>query len=200
MDKEKLRQAELRDGYYLLRSNRTGGDPSVLWSRYVQLTQIEAVFRSLKSDRGIRPVYHQLEHRVDAHILIAFLAYCLQVTLKNQLLIHAPGRVDACGRSGETGDASKDRCPRPDRRWTMADSPPIHPPGSGAQDDPRPAQTQVARPSTPAYHRRRDFPSPRQCSRLTPICGEDLARALTDSSALNGTVDLELRKSGYGTQ
>jgi transposase len=91
VDKEKLKQAELRDGYYLLRSNLTGGDPAVLWSRYVQLTQIEAVFRSLKSELGIRPVYHQLEHRVDAHILIAFLAYCLQVTLKNRLMIHAPG-------------------------------------------------------------------------------------------------------------
>lgn len=95
VDKEKLKQAELRDGYYLLRSNLTGGDPAVLWSRYVQLTQIEAVFRSLKSELGIRPVYHQLEHRVDAHILIAFLAYCLQVTLKNRLMIHAPGLTPA---------------------------------------------------------------------------------------------------------
>jgi len=95
VDKEKLKQAELRDGYYLLRSNLTDGDPAVLWSRYVQLTQIEAVFRSLKSELGIRPVYHQLEHRVDAHILIAFLAYCLQVTLKNRLMIHAPGLTPA---------------------------------------------------------------------------------------------------------
>ena len=95
VDKEKLKQAELRDGYYLLRSNLTDGDPAVLWSRYVQLTQIEAVFRSLKSELGIRPIYHQLEHRVDAHILIAFLAYCLQVTLKNRLMIHAPGLTPA---------------------------------------------------------------------------------------------------------
>jgi transposase len=91
LDKSKLKQAELRDGHYLLRSNLTGGDPAVLWARYVQLTQIESVFRSLKSELGIRPVYHQLEHRIDAHILIAFLAYCLQVTLKNRLLVHAPG-------------------------------------------------------------------------------------------------------------
>jgi transposase len=56
----------------------------------VQLTQIEAVFRCLKSELGIRPVYHQLEHRVDAHILVAFLAYCLQVTLKHPLTDHAP--------------------------------------------------------------------------------------------------------------
>ena len=57
----------------------------------MQLTQIESVFRSLKSELCIRPIRHQLEHRIDAHILIAFLAYCLQVTLKHRLLVHAPG-------------------------------------------------------------------------------------------------------------
>ena len=91
VDKKKLKAAEQRDGHYLLRSNLTSEDPSVLWTRYVQLTQIESVFRSLKSDLGIRPIYHQLEHRADAHILIAFLAYCLQVTLKNRLMRYAPG-------------------------------------------------------------------------------------------------------------
>ena len=91
VDKKKLQAAEGRDGHYLLRSNLTAGDPSVLWARYVQLTQIESVFRSLKSELGIRPIYHQLEHRTDAHILIAFLAYCLQITLKQRLLLHAPG-------------------------------------------------------------------------------------------------------------
>jgi transposase len=91
VDKKKLQEAEWRDGHYLLRSNLTAGDPSVLWARYVQLTQIESVFRSLKSDLAIRPIYHQLEHRADAHILIAFLAYCLQITLKHRLLPHAPG-------------------------------------------------------------------------------------------------------------
>jgi transposase len=90
-DKTKLKAAEQRDGHYLLRSNLTGEHPAVLWTRYVQLTQIESVFRSLKSELGIRPIYHQLEHRADAHVFIAFLAYCLQVTLKNRLLIHAPG-------------------------------------------------------------------------------------------------------------
>jgi len=90
-DKVKLRAAQQRDGHYLLRSNLTGDDPAVLWTQYVQLTQIESVFRSLKSELGIRPIYHQLEHRADAHVLMAFLAYCLQVTLKNRLLIQAPG-------------------------------------------------------------------------------------------------------------
>jgi len=95
VDKAKLKASEQRDGHYLLRSNLTAEDPAELWTRYVQLTQIESVFRSLKSELGVRPIYHQLEHRADAHILIAFLAYCLQVTLKNRLMIHAPGLTPA---------------------------------------------------------------------------------------------------------
>ena len=91
LDKAKLKEAELRDGHYLLRTNLVAEDPAVLWDRYMQLTQIEAAFKCLKSDLGIRPIYHQLEHRVEAHILIAFLAYCLTVTLKYQLQAHAPG-------------------------------------------------------------------------------------------------------------
>ena len=94
-DKVKLKAAEQRDGHYLLRSNLTAEDPAVLWTRYVQLTQIESVFRCLKSELSIRPIHHQLEHRADAHVLIAFLAYCLQVTLKNRLLIHASGLTPA---------------------------------------------------------------------------------------------------------
>jgi len=94
-DKTKLKAAEQRDGHYLLRSNLTAEDPAVLWTRYVQLTQIESVFRCLKSELSIRPIHHQLEHRADAHVLIAFLAYCLQVTLKNRLMIHASGLTPA---------------------------------------------------------------------------------------------------------
>ena len=94
MDKTKSKAAEQRDGHIccgaILRE-----DPAVLWTRYVQLTQIEGVFRSLKSELGIRPIHHQLEHRADAHVLIAFLAYCLQVTLKNRSMIHAPGLTPA---------------------------------------------------------------------------------------------------------
>jgi len=82
VDKAKLQKAELRDGYYLLRSNLVAEDPAVLWERYVQLTQIEAAFKVMKSELGIRPIYHPLGHRVEAHILVAFLAYCLLVTLK----------------------------------------------------------------------------------------------------------------------
>jgi hypothetical protein len=90
-DRAKLKQAQLRDGHYLLRTNMVAEDPAVLWDRYMQLTQIEAAFKCLKSELGIRPIYHQLEHRVEAHILVAFLAYCLSVTLKHRLQAHAPG-------------------------------------------------------------------------------------------------------------
>jgi hypothetical protein len=91
LDQDKLRKSELQDGHYLLRSNLVADDPAVLWERYVQLCQIEAAFKSLKSELGLRPIYHQLEHRVEAHILIAFLAYCLLISLKNRLQALAPG-------------------------------------------------------------------------------------------------------------
>jgi len=91
LDKASLKEAELRDGHYLLRTNLVAEDPAVLWDRYVQLTQIEAAFKCLKSELGIRPIHHQLEHRVDAHILVAFLAYCLTVALKHRLRMQAPG-------------------------------------------------------------------------------------------------------------
>ena len=90
-DRKKLQEAQLRDGHYLLRTNLVAEDPAVLWDRYMQLTQVEAAFKCLKSELGIRPIYHQLEHRVEAHILVAFLAYCLSVTLKHRLQAHAPG-------------------------------------------------------------------------------------------------------------
>jgi transposase len=91
LDKAKLKDAERCDGHYLLRTNLLSEDPAVLWDRYMQLTQIEAAFKCLKSDLGIRPIYHQKEHRVDAHILVAFLAYCLTITLKHRLKEYAPG-------------------------------------------------------------------------------------------------------------
>jgi hypothetical protein len=117
--------AEWRDGHYLLRSNLTAGGPSVLWARYVQRTQIESVFRSLKSELGIRPVYHQLEHRADAHILIAFLAYCFEITLKHRLLVHAPG-VDAYGGVGEVGRDPNDRRLDSHRRSTLVNPAALH--------------------------------------------------------------------------
>jgi hypothetical protein len=89
--KEKLRETELVDGHDLLRSNMVEEDPAVLGERYIQLTQIEAAFKTLKGELGIRPIFHQLQRRVEAHILVAFLGYCLLVPLKNRLAAYAPG-------------------------------------------------------------------------------------------------------------
>jgi transposase len=120
VDRAKLKASQLRDGHYLLRSNLTAEDPEILWSRYVQLTQIEAAFRSLKSELRIRPIYHQLEHRADAHILIAFLAYCLQVTLKNRLMAHAPGLTPASVLEKLATIQMIDVCfPTVDGRWLV---------------------------------------------------------------------------------
>jgi transposase len=76
---------ELREGAYLLRTNLTAGTAEELWSRYMQLTEAEASFRALKSELSIRPLFHQKEPRVKAHVMVAFLGYALWVTLKHLL-------------------------------------------------------------------------------------------------------------------
>jgi transposase len=91
LDKEKLRKVRRREGCYLLRSNLTGQDPRKLWANYIQLTEIEQAFKEIKGDLAIRPVYHQVDERIDAHIFVCFIAYCLQVTLKNLAKEKAPG-------------------------------------------------------------------------------------------------------------
>jgi transposase len=91
LDKQRLRVVRRREGRYLLRSNLLGIDPAKLWELYIQLTQIEEAFRNLKADLAIRPIYHQLENRIEAHIFVAFIAYCLQVTLRRRLHKLAPG-------------------------------------------------------------------------------------------------------------
>ena len=91
LNKAKLRVQRRREGRYLLRSNLTQGDPATLWQYYIQLTEIEQAFRELKGDLAIRPIYHQKDERIEAHIFVAFVAYCLQVTLKQRLRALAPG-------------------------------------------------------------------------------------------------------------
>jgi transposase len=88
---DKLRQVRRREGRYLLRSNLSAQDPGKLWHYYIQLTQVEAAFKDLKDDLSLRPIFHQLEHRVEAHIFVAFLAYCLHVNLRARLRPLAPG-------------------------------------------------------------------------------------------------------------
>lgn len=89
--KEKLRQVRRREGRYLLRSNLSGQEPERLWQFYIQLTQVEAAFKDLKDDLSLRPIFHQTEKRIEAHIFVSFLAYCLHVHLRACLKPLAPG-------------------------------------------------------------------------------------------------------------
>jgi len=91
LDRKKLRQTRRREGRYLLRSNLTEADPALLWNYYLQLVQIEQAFKTLKGDLAIRPIYHQEERHIEAHIFITFLSYCLHVTLGRRLQGLAPG-------------------------------------------------------------------------------------------------------------
>jgi transposase len=84
-DRKKLRSAWLQQGAYLLRTNLTREDPEKLWRQYLQLNEVESVFRILKSELNLRPIWHRLQRRVEAHILVAFLGYCLWVCLKQKL-------------------------------------------------------------------------------------------------------------------
>ena len=125
VQQEKLAEAELYDGHYLLRSNLTEKEPEWLWKLYMLLVEIEGVFRTFKNDLHVRPIYHSVEARVEAHIFVSFLAYCLWVTLKQRLQALAPGltprqALDATGRRADArrGDA--------DDRWAATDPEPPH--------------------------------------------------------------------------
>lgn len=91
LNRKKLREVRRREGRYLLRTNLTESDPAKLWEYYLQLVAVEEAFKTLKGDLSIRPVFHQDEQRIEAHIFIAFLAYCLHVTLGHRLKQLAPG-------------------------------------------------------------------------------------------------------------
>ena len=89
--RDKLCRVRRREGRYLLRTNLTESDPAKLWSLYLQLVAVEEVFKNLKGDLAVRPIFHQNEKRVEAHIFVSFLAYCLHVTLGQRLHSLAPG-------------------------------------------------------------------------------------------------------------
>lgn len=91
LNRKKLREARRREGRYLLRTNLTESDPAKLWEYYLQLVSVEEAFKTLKGDLAIRPIYHQREPRIEAHIFVCFLAYCLHVTLGHRLKHLAPG-------------------------------------------------------------------------------------------------------------
>jgi len=89
--KDKLREVRRREGHYLLRSNMAQRPTAQLWEFYLQLVQVEQAFQHLKGDLAIRPIFHQKEDRIEAHIFVAFLAYCVHASLGRRLKDLAPG-------------------------------------------------------------------------------------------------------------
>jgi hypothetical protein len=91
LERDRLRQVRQREGRYLLRTNLEATDPELIWRCYMQLVLVEEAFRTLKGDLGLRPIYHRDPERIEAHLFIAFLAYCLIITLRQQLRAVAGG-------------------------------------------------------------------------------------------------------------
>ena len=91
LDRDKLRTVRQREGRYLLRTNLAADDPELIWRCYMQLCFVEEAFRTLKGDLGLRPIFHQRADRIEAHLFIAFLAYCLSITLRQKLRTVAGG-------------------------------------------------------------------------------------------------------------
>lgn len=91
LDRTKLSLARRREGRYLLRTNLADHDPDTLWRYYMQLVFVEEAFRTLKCDLGLRPIFHRKAGRIEAHLFVAFLAYCLSITLRQQLRSVASG-------------------------------------------------------------------------------------------------------------
>ena len=91
LDRNKLRAVRNREGRYLLRTNLSADNPELLWRCYMQLVFVEEAFRTLKGDLGLRPIYHHKAERIQAHLFVAFLAYCLNITLRQRLKALAGG-------------------------------------------------------------------------------------------------------------
>ena len=150
--RDRLRQVRRREGRYLLRSNLTNEDPATLWQYYMQLTEIEQAFKELKHDLAIRPVFHQREARIEAHLFVSFIAYCLHVTLKNLARPHAPGLTPA-RHPGDVRHPPDGRCASADDRWPAARPAAPYPAECGARPAaaPTPAATADTARATPHH-------------------------------------------------
>ncbi len=120
LDAEAHGQALEQDGSYTLRSNATTSDATTMWSMYMQLVQIESAFKSMKSDLAIRPIWHQVQPRVEAHILVAFMGYCLMAALRKHLEHAAPGLSPRAVLEQLASIQMVDVClPTSDGRWLV---------------------------------------------------------------------------------
>ncbi len=141
--RDQLRAVRRREGRYLLRTNLTATDPATLWAYYLQLVAVEEAFKNLKGDLAVRPIFHQRLERIEAHIFIAFLAYCLHVTL-----------ADGAQRAGEVQCRAADRRARADHRRARVAADPLHPARARVAAAARAAPPRTAGPTTAENHRR----------------------------------------------
>jgi transposase len=149
LNRQKLRQVRRREGRYLLRTNLCGRDPAQLWQFYIQLVEIEAAFKNLKDDLVLRPIFHQLEHRIEAHIFIAFMAYCLHLTLRARLRPLAPGLTPRAVLDKFAAIQMLDvHFPTTDGR--TSDLEPLHPPRARSQNPARTTQPHATGSTTTA--------------------------------------------------
>lgn len=120
LDAEAHREAMDKDGSYILRSNVKQSDATTMWSMYMQLVWIEQAFKSMKSDLAVRPVWHQVQPRVEAHIFVAFMGYCLMATLRKHLEPSAPGLSPRAVLEQLASIQMVDVClPTSDGRWLV---------------------------------------------------------------------------------
>jgi len=120
MNPEFSREALDRDGSYVLRSNAIQSDATTMWSMYMQLVWIESAFKSMKSDLAIRPIFHQLQPRVEAHLFVAFMGYCLMTTLRKHIEPLAPGLSPRAVLEQLAAIQMVDVClPTSDGRWLV---------------------------------------------------------------------------------
>ena len=157
LSRRKLRIARRREGKYLLRSNLTGDDPARLWCYYIQLTEVEQAFKELKGELAVRPIYHQTDARIEAHIFVAFMAYCLLPAGHAQApAARAGARTDAPLRAGKNGGAANGGRAFADDRWPPPDPVALYPPGTRPVTVAGPTEAGTATPAAVQNHRQRD--------------------------------------------
>jgi len=186
LKKEALRQVRRREGRYLLRSNLTETDPARLWEFYLQLVEIEAAFKNLKGDLVLRPIYHQRADRIEAHVLVSFLAYCVHVSLARKTAATRAG-ADPAQCPGEVCGPGAARRALPDDRRARVDFCALHAPGGRAGAAARSVGTEAARAKPAADHRQKRSRDVGQTFGPVPLENKDLPLRPPASSESQGS-------------
>ena len=174
--RDKLRTVRRREGRYLLRSNLPNEDPATLWQYYIRLTEIEQAFKELEHDLAIRPIHHQLDQRIEAHIFVAFIACCLHVTLKQRTRSCAPGLAPRAV-AGEVRHRANGRCAPADHRWASIDQAALHPARPRPPTPPPATRSESAGPAASAHLRLTSSSSPIARCPVVPtsgLCGREI--------------------------